>query len=300
MNPSIANLFNRRLRTLALLFLLAGSVAAQEGLLSRGSQALRDGDSEKAYRLFSQAAKNGDRVGQYGMGVLYFQGKGVPADLQESTRWFRLAAENGYAPAQYNLGNAFLHGRGVKKDLQAAEIWWQKAARQGYARAQYNLGSLLLRTSNNKQERIEQGIAWYRSAAERGFDKAENKLTELDEPVRFSRIRQEASREPLRSEARLLTLNPKTFTIQMFSGRQPVSAQRFIRQHQLAGHALRFRFSGKDAIWTGVVFGSYDSREEAGSVIDGLKPSLKKIGPWVRPVSDIHAQIRQARIRSKR
>jgi len=296
-NP-VHRLATRRRRPLRPLLLLIALVSAagwsQENLLTRAAEALRQGDAQTARDLFADAADRGDPVGAYGMGVLLFQGQGVARDPEGSTEWFRRAAEQGYPPAQFNLGNAYLHGRGVAEDPGSAERWWREAARSGYVRAQFNLGTLLLQETDDA-ERQEQGIAWLRAAAEQGFPMARDKLDAVGEPVRFEVIAIEPQREPLRSEARLLTFRPDSFTIQLFSGRHADSAGRFIERHGLMGRALRFRFRGRDSMWTGVVFGRYDSREEARSVIDGLKPELRELGPWPRPLSEVQQQIRAAR-----
>ncbi len=277
-----------------LALLCTAPVRADEGLLSRGSEALNQGKVEQARQLFLQASSAGDPVGDYGMGVLYFQGQGVEQDLAESSRWFRRAAEKGYPPAQYNLGNAYLHGRGLAADVEQAQHWWQKAAVRGYARAQYNLGILLMQRAPDALQR-EQGIAWLRASAELGFPKASDKLAELDEPVRFADVAADAARDLPRAEARLLTLDPDSFTIQLFSGRQPDSASRFLDSHDLRGDGLAFHFLSRGNRWTGVVFGHYADRAEARAVIDGLKPALKKIGPWIRAVGEVQAQILEAR-----
>jgi septal ring-binding cell division protein DamX len=105
-------------------------------------------------------------------------------------------------------------------------------------------------------------------------------------------IRPDPAREPLRSEARLMTLYPRGFTLQLLSAREPGSAQRFIRQRELQGLALPFRFIRDGKQWTAVVYGSYESRGEARSTIGALKPRLKDTEPWIRPLADVQAAIR--------
>ena len=41
---------------------------------------------------------------QYNLGVMCYEGRGVPRDFPEAVRWFRLAADQGHAWAQTNLG----------------------------------------------------------------------------------------------------------------------------------------------------------------------------------------------------
>ena len=49
-------------------------------------------------------AEQGDADAQANLGLMYYNGEGVPQDYAEAVRWFRLAAEQGDADAQYNLG----------------------------------------------------------------------------------------------------------------------------------------------------------------------------------------------------
>lgn len=276
------------------LLLLSPSIPASPDLLTQGVSLLEQGRNAEARVLFQQSADKGEPAGQYGLGVLYYQGLGVTRDYRKSVAWFTKAARQGSSAAQYNLGNAYLHGQGVDKSPVKAEQWWRKAASQDYPKAQFNLGSMLISRATDANT-FEEGIAWYRASAENGFSPALDKLHDIDEPVDFDKIDLDPEREPARSEARLLTQNPESFLIQMFSGQQAGSAQRFIAQYGLTHHALLFRFKGRGGIWTGVVYGEYANREEARQIIKGLKPELRKLGPWIRRVKEIQELIRKAR-----
>ena len=278
---------------LCVLTLLPGTqgLSADE-LLDQGAELQRQGKLQEAVKLFSDTAEVGDPVGAYGMGVLYFQGKGVPKDMEKSSHWFQIAAQKGYAPAQYNLGNAYLYGRGIGKDLDQAERWWRKAAQQDYTRAQFNLGALLYGGGATQAMR-EEGIAWFRTSATAGFEKSLEKLKEIDEPVAYEEIEPDPDREPLRSEARLMTFDPQGFSMQFFSGSKPESASKYIAEKQLEGQALRFRFFKDGTTWTAVVYGEYETRGQAQSTIDSLKMELKGSKPWIRSLADIQEKIQQ-------
>jgi hypothetical protein len=264
-----------------------------EDLLRQASELIEAGQGRQALELFTRAAAAGDPIGEYGLGVLYFQGSGVARDIDESTRHFRAAAQRGHVLAQYNLGNAYLHGRGVEKSLDDAEFWWRKASVAGYVRAQYNLGTLLLENAGT-EELKEEGIAWLRASAERGFPKAAEKLQNLEEPLTLEPGAPGSARDLLRSEARLLTLDPKFYSIQLFSGRQAASADNFIAEHGLADQALPFRFRRGEDVWIGVLYGLYEHGGDAKQTLGGLKETLKDAGPWLRPLAEIQDSIRAA------
>ena len=83
-------------------------------------------------------AEQGDADAQYGLGLMYANGRGVPEDDAEAVRWWRLAAEQGHARAQYNLGYMYRNGDGVPRDNVLAYMWWNLAAAQGHESAQNN------------------------------------------------------------------------------------------------------------------------------------------------------------------
>ena len=66
----------------------------------------RDGvkqDFRQAFELYCQLALKGDTESAYNMGFMYFNGRGVPRDLNLAVRWFKQAAESGDAQAQRML-----------------------------------------------------------------------------------------------------------------------------------------------------------------------------------------------------
>ena len=45
-------------------------------------------------------------------------------DYQEALKWFRFSAAQGLAKAQYNLGVMYFNGQGVPQDYVLAHMWW--------------------------------------------------------------------------------------------------------------------------------------------------------------------------------
>jgi len=80
-----------------------------------------------------------DAEEQFGLGLSYYKGDGVPKDIEKAIYWFTKAAEQGQALAQNGLGCCYYKGEGVPKDLKKAVYWWTKAADQGQAEAQSSL-----------------------------------------------------------------------------------------------------------------------------------------------------------------
>ena len=82
---------------------------------------------EKAQR----DAEDGNADAQFKLGVMYYEGDGVPQDFAEARRWFEKAAAQGNAEAQYNLGVMHENGQGGPQDKRAAKEWFRKACDGG-------------------------------------------------------------------------------------------------------------------------------------------------------------------------
>lgn len=107
-----------------------------------GLEAYQKKDYAKALRLWRSLAKKGHAKAQYNLGILYFQGSGVPKDVREAFKWFSKSAKQGYVKAQYHLGLMFFSGEGIKQNDKEAVKWFQKAAEQGDDLAQYSLAAM--------------------------------------------------------------------------------------------------------------------------------------------------------------
>jgi uncharacterized protein len=59
---------------------------------------------------------------------MYGTGRGVPQDDAEAVKWYRLAAAQGSALGQYNLGVRYYNGEGVPQDYVQAYKWFNLAA----------------------------------------------------------------------------------------------------------------------------------------------------------------------------
>ena len=92
---------------------IVGTVAVLIGLgtpawagIETGLAAYLRGDYETAAREYRALAENNDPAAQFGLGLLYHFGEGVPQDHAEAARWYRRAAMQGEARAA-RAGEAF-------------------------------------------------------------------------------------------------------------------------------------------------------------------------------------------------
>jgi TPR repeat protein len=115
--------------TMALSSMWSGPLSAQD--FNKGLQAYLRGDFATVLQEWRPLAEKGDASAQFSLGVLYYNGRGVPQDYAEAVNWYRLAAEQGYADAQSNLGVMYANGRGFIQDFVKAHMWVNIAASLG-------------------------------------------------------------------------------------------------------------------------------------------------------------------------
>ena len=90
-----------------------------------------DGDKEMAAYLFNKAAKTGNPIGEYFMGVVYFYGNGMPNDWQKAKHYFSLSANHGNTQAMCELANMYQYGIGIERDTMKAMELYSQAANEG-------------------------------------------------------------------------------------------------------------------------------------------------------------------------
>lgn len=116
---------------LSLALLAALSLVAAD--FSVGLTAYQKGDFSGAAKEWRPLAEEGSAAAQYNLGLLCYDGKGVPQDYAEAANWFRRAAEQDYEPAQHNLGAMYGTGQGVKRDYVQAYKWLNLCSAKGNA-----------------------------------------------------------------------------------------------------------------------------------------------------------------------
>ncbi len=137
----------------------------------------------EAMYWYKKAAEKAYSSAFLNMGVLYFNGKGVPQNYVEAMNWYKQAAERNNAQATYYVGTMYYMGHGVEKNETEAKSWFQKAADKGYEGAKTALKELQLRAIDGTTElnkglaaddakSYEEAMNWYKKAAAKGNDKA--------------------------------------------------------------------------------------------------------------------------------
>jgi TPR repeat protein len=150
------------MRVLVVIILLATL-----GLPSGQAQAAPPSDTSTAD--LQKKAAQGVAEAQTNLGLLYYDGRGVPRDYTKARGWFEKAAAQGHADAQYNLGMLYDFEKGVPQNFATAKRWYEQAAMQGHAGAQNNLGALYEFGHGVKQDSVR-AYMWYNVAASLSTD----------------------------------------------------------------------------------------------------------------------------------
>ena len=111
---------------------LIGVLWALAEAIEAGIKAYARGDYVAAAREFLPLDVQGDASEQYWMGVMYFEGPGVPQHHSDAAEWYRRAAEHDHAHARGNLGIMYADGeRNLPQDDVQACAWLHLSADRG-------------------------------------------------------------------------------------------------------------------------------------------------------------------------
>ena len=96
---------------------------------SEGGRSIGRPDYAEAAKLFHQAAAANLALGDFGLGVLYQNGAGVPKDTTEAIRRFKMAGE---PEGLYQIALAYELGLGVEQNRQEAIQYYRSSAEKGH------------------------------------------------------------------------------------------------------------------------------------------------------------------------
>lgn len=269
---------------LLIVLLLPPAGFAAEPDFERGIMALEMGNPARTLELWQPLAEDGYPNAQFGLGMLYSQGAGVPQDFEEAAYWYLLAADQGFAPAQFHLGNAYMRGLGVTLDPARAVHWWRKAAEQHLGQAQFNLGQALWEGDGIEPDR-DRARYWFRLAQTNGIPVEERYLqsTTDDQPVASSAANSCADW--------LKQLPAGGYTLQLVAGHRLNSVTDFERQFRLTSPYAICAYRERNSDWFGLFYGHYPDRATASRAIEQLPAAARDNGPYARSLSALRSLI---------
>jgi hypothetical protein len=150
-----------------LLYLMLLANIGWAGDFAAGLEACNTGDYETALSEWTPLAEQGDARSQFGLGLLYANGWGVPQDDANALHWYELAASQGHAEAHYNIGVMYQNGWGVEQSDAEALEQITKAADGGFPAAHRALGHMYAGGMGVAQDMV-QAYRWFETGAKLG------------------------------------------------------------------------------------------------------------------------------------
>jgi len=261
-------------------------VIAQETHYQSGLDAYFERDYEAAKRHWLNGAKDDDARSMFNLGLLHEQRKISRADSVKANKWYRLAGKHGYPAADYHLASLLRIREGSSEEAQSL---LERSAANGYGPARQALGltvvsnaaavntiSLSGESSVRVQEKTLDQAATPKQAAAPS-QAAALKNTVLPNSGRYL------------GETWIKAQNRTKWTVQMLAFEELASVTAFIDEHGLNKNAAYFTERTDKGVLYKLIYGSYDSKEQADQARENLSKELKEYGPWLRPIENVQA-----------
>jgi len=266
---------NRCRAIVACLLLLVVSFS-HAGTYSDGMKAYMDGNFELAQILWLKGAKESDAKAMFNLGLLHEQGKIANAESAKADNWYRLAGKHGYSPADFHLANRKLQSDS-EADRQEAESLLQRAAARKFVPAIKLLGKFRNR-GNNEPVVID-------------LDTRIDESLEDSVVIGGGAVSQEIRIERYLTEVWIKSKSASNWTIQMLAFQDQSKVREFIDQHQLQKSAAYFIEKNDSGVFYKLIYGSFDSKQQADLAREQLSDELKQYGPWLRTMASVHKVI---------
>ena len=271
---------------------------------------------QEAAKWWELAANAGMSDSQFNLGLMYYRGLGMKTDYPQAIALFRKAADAGHGLAQYSLAVMYAFGQGMDKDYTEALQWFRKSAAQGVPQAQFNLG-VFYENGYGLDKDINLARQWYKTAADQGLEEARKKLVELDQPAathaqdvvvthpepstlaaapvpakkpagskpvpgKSAAPPETASAGGIKHEDWVWQQKPDTYTLQLASLLSENEVLKFIHANKLEISAAYMKVVISGTTRYNVIFGVYNTYDQAQRAIKTLPANLQQDKPWVR------------------
>ncbi len=141
-------------------------------LYARGHGVARD--PAAALELYRRGAEAGDAEAMNAVGYRYnFADK---PDFERAAQWYCKAVLRGNPRAMNNMAILFYNGQGVPRDLEEARNLWRQSAALGHLNGQTNLGESLASDVSLADSERREGLAMMLDAALHGSMQAQDAL----------------------------------------------------------------------------------------------------------------------------
>ena len=234
---------------------------------SQGMRAYMDGDFERSQVYWLNAAKKNHAKSMFNIGLLHQQDKISDADIEKAETWFRLAGKHGYVAADFHLAKLKMaEGSLVETDSEYVLALLERAAGNGFAPAQELFVEL---TGTESKKSVLKG--------QLNGQARDNNLTSTESIYL--------------TEEWIANKRPTNWTIQILAFKDQSKVHEFIDRHGLNDLASYFIETSESGVFYKLIYGSYQSKEDAEQARDNLSVELKEHGPWLRTIASVQALI---------
>jgi TPR repeat protein len=140
---------------------------AAEGLFDQGNAAYKGRQFSQAAQLFQKACDGGERKGCNTLGLMYYNGEGLPKDLNRAKDLYKRACDAGGSGGCLNLGLLYFRGEDLPKDLDRAAALFKRACDAGGAPGCNNLG-LMYHDGEGVAKDLSRAADLYKRACDAG------------------------------------------------------------------------------------------------------------------------------------
>ena len=101
------------------------------------------------------AAKKGDPVAQFFLGLRYYEGfGGVSKDYSEAAKWWLKSAEQSFPDAEQGIADLYYKGIGVEQDYGLALKWAKRSALHGNSVSCLSISTIYMKGQGTPQDLI--------------------------------------------------------------------------------------------------------------------------------------------------
>lgn len=144
------------------LFLLAVCIVAGIAMAEPPSINVEQALAEKEYgraKSLAEECSESDGKCTYLLAQIYQTGLAGEKDPSQALTLIHNSAELGYPTAQSLLGSLYFQGVGVPKDIEVGESWWIKSAKNCSVYAQSSLANFYF-VGNHLKQNTKQALYW--------------------------------------------------------------------------------------------------------------------------------------------
>jgi TPR repeat protein len=136
------------------------------------------GDPARGKETLERAAAAGDVYSIHTLGQVYYEGRGVPKDLEKARSLYETAARMGHTFSMNALGRMYQRGETVSVNPVLARRYWEESAARGDIYGMDNLGFVYLEGVDVEKDPAK-ALLYFKQASDLGHPEAPNNIGRL-------------------------------------------------------------------------------------------------------------------------